>query len=256
MFPQHQSSLAPQASCLPPIRSQTLRPLPQQSPTSLTKIRRAPASSRAVLSPVRDPRSPPGVQGVQFCCRSTRPRGPGSGRRRIPCWGGWSQASRTLPLTTSAGSLPFLTLMHLDIHTYVPTGVQACSTSTHRDKQNMFSQCICAPTTRAHTRTHTHTHRDEQRGDSRMWSHGHWELGPRWSEAKRPDRTSLNPSQGGQGPGRAGDSGKPGFPPPSWVPCPAPRFLRKRGWGGGLVTLPPAQSYAHSVTLHGVSVWV
>ena len=101
--------------------------------------------------------------------------------------------------------------MHLDTHIHVHTGVQACLISTHEDKR------IRGP--------HTHTAELGVTGD---WGWAQGGLRLKW-----PDRTSINPSQGGQGPGRVGDSGRPGSPTSQLgFPALPPSFLRKRGEKG------------------------
>lgn len=104
-----------------------------------------------------------------------------------------------------------------------------------------------------------HTHRWTSSEGQWNLESGGLGLGQRCSEAyKWPGRNSINPSQGAWGPGRVGDSGKPGPPAfPLGFPHPVPRFLRKRGQreGRGLASSPPAQlTRLHSLTLHHVGV--
>lgn len=241
----------PQASCLPPSdpRPSGLCPSRAHQPD---KNKESSRLFQGSSQSVRDPReAPQGYREYNSCCRSTKTEGPAVGRRRIPCWGGLSQASGRCHSPAAGdqrGSPPF---PHTDAPGHTHVCAHRCASVFYKYTQGQAKYVhpsVSVPPPHVHTHAHIHTRTETSREGQQnveSWALG---LGPRWSEAKRPDRTSLNPSQGGQGPGRAGDSGKPGCPT-SLVGFPAlpPRFLRKRGMGWrGLVTLPPAQSYAHT----------
>ena len=155
----------PQASCLPPSdpRPSGLCPSRAHQPD---KNKESSRLFQGSSQSVRDPReAPQGYREYNSCCRSTKTEGPAVGRRRIPCWGGLSQASGRCHSPLQRGSPPF---PHTDAPGHTHVCAHRCASVFYKYTQGQAKYVHPSVSVPHHTctRTHTytHTHRDKQRG--------------------------------------------------------------------------------------------
>lgn len=119
-----------------------------------------------------------------------------------------------------------------------------------------LSVFVPPPHMRTHTRAHIHGQAER---DSRTWSHRGLGLGPGWSEAKRPGRPPSTPHREARDQAGLGALANQGLPPPNLGSLPCPQVSQEEGDRGREGPGDIASSTvicSHSLTLHGVSVWV
>ena len=157
------------------------------------------------------------------------------GWRRIPCWGGLSQASGRCHSPLQGGSPP---LPRTDAPGHTHACTHRCASMFYKYTQGQAKYVhpsVSVPPPHVHTHAHIHTHTQGQaERDSRTWSRGHWGWAQGGLRLKGRTGPRSTPRREARDQAGLGTLANQGVPPPylGSLPCP-PGFSGRGGQGGG-----------------------